>query len=88
MKWRIFEIGGFVSAKEKVQKVLKLTTILENSDFAGSSSIYTSQGLRQSNTFNPQAYMVANQRMHEIETQKAMATIVSRHQSGKAGGPH
>jgi hypothetical protein len=31
-------------------------------------------------------FLVARQCMNDIETQKAMATIVSRHQSGKAGG--
>jgi len=41
-----------------------------------------------SNTsFIPEAYILARRRMHEIETEKAMATFMSRHESWKAGGP-
>lgn len=39
-------------------------------------------------SFTPQAYILAKQRVHEIETQKAMMVLLSRHNSWKAGGPH
>jgi len=41
-----------------------------------------------SSTPNLRGFLVASQRMTEIETQKAMAIIVSRHHLCKAGGPH
>ncbi len=38
-------------------------------------------------TFNCKAYILAKQRMYEIETQKAMLISLSRHDKWKAGGP-
>ena len=37
--------------------------------------------------FSLRGFLVARQAMPEVEIQKAMAIIVSRHQSCKAGGP-
>ena len=45
------------------------------------------QDAEQPKTFNCDAYILANQRMHEIETQKAMLVSLSRHDRWKAGGP-
>jgi hypothetical protein len=36
---------------------------------------------------SPQAYLLANRRLQEIETEKAMAIAESRHDKWKAGGP-
>ena len=41
----------------------------------------------QTRTLNPQAYIISNQRLQEIETQKAMIASLSRHDKWKAGGP-
>ncbi len=38
-------------------------------------------------TLNVQAYILANQRMHEIDATKAMAVSMSHHEKWKAGGP-
>jgi hypothetical protein len=38
-------------------------------------------------SLNLQAYTLAKQRIHEIETQKAMTISLSRHEKWKAGGP-
>ena len=38
-------------------------------------------------TFNVQAYMLGTRRMHEIEAEKAMVILGSRHDRWKAGGP-
>lgn len=45
------------------------------------------QDIKQPKTYNVQAYILGNHRMHEIERQKAMAISISRHTSWKAGGP-
>ena len=38
--------------------------------------------------FSLRGFMAARQALPEVEIQKAMAVIASRHQSGKSGGPH
>lgn len=38
-------------------------------------------------SLNLQAYILAKQRMLEIETQKAMSVLIGRHEKWKAGGP-
>lgn len=38
-------------------------------------------------SLNLRAYMFAKQRINEIETQKAMSILMSRHDKWKAGGP-
>jgi hypothetical protein len=37
---------------------------------------------------SPYAYLLSIQRMHEIETQKALIIKISRHETCKAGGPN
>ena len=39
-------------------------------------------------TFSLRGFLEARKAMPEVEIQKAMAVISSRHQSGKSGGPH
>ena len=41
----------------------------------------------QTKTLNLQAYIIANRRLHEVETEKAMIASLSRHDKWKAGGP-
>ncbi|MDH5375536.1 MAG: hypothetical protein OEZ21_03635 [Candidatus Bathyarchaeota archaeon] len=40
----------------------------------------------QTKTFNSNAYVLAKNRMHEIEAQKAMVLFESRHDKWKSGG--
>jgi len=65
------------------QGLLKVVRLIRGSESTG---VQYKQGL----TLEPyyaQAYAMSQQRMHEIETEKAMAISASRHQSWKAGGP-
>ena len=85
----VIEMGWKISVmKEKFdapkQGLLKVVRLIRGS---GSAGVQYKQGL----TLEPyyiQAYAMSQQRMHEIETEKAMVILVSRHQSCKAGGPH
>lgn len=84
----MFGIKGKVgSPKENVFKVLGLNHGQVREDII---SPYTpaNRNLEQPKSINLQAYMSAHQRMHEIETQKAMVILVSRHECWKAGGPY
>jgi len=82
MGWKMFGIKErFGASKQELMKVVRL---IRGSRSAG---VQYKQGL----TLEPyyiQAYAMSQQRMHEIETEKAMVILVSRHQSCKAGGPH
>lgn len=65
------------------QGLLRVVRLIRGS---GSASVQYKQGL----TLEPhyaQAYAMSQQRMYEIETEKAMAILASRHQSWKSGGP-
>jgi hypothetical protein len=87
MGWRMFGIREKFASP--IGKVLKVVRLIRNSGKGGlsvSSYSYTNQDLSQPNTFNSQAYITGNQCMHEIETQKAIAISVSRHERWKAGG--
>jgi hypothetical protein len=77
----------FSSQKGKVLKLFRLAFSSRDGEFDISSHTTANQDLSQLNTFNTQAYILGKQRMHEIETQKAMAIVVSRHERWKAGGP-
>ncbi len=68
-------------------KVFRLLRGVGKGDFSVPSSASTHKDLRQPKSFNPQAYIIAKNRMHEIEGQKAMIIRMSRHDSWKAGGP-
>jgi len=86
MKWKMFGLGGKLgSTKEQVFKVFSLIRGIGMRDLNASSD--ANEDLRQPNSFNPQAYIIAKQRMHEIEGQKAMIIHESRHHTWKAGGP-
>jgi len=53
------------------------------------STLQISTGKLFDTYLNCWTYFLANQRMHEIETQKAIAILMSRHERWKgAGGPH
>ncbi len=45
------------------------------------------QDKRKQSDLLPEAYMLANNRMHEIDAEKAMALVLTRHERWKAGGP-
>ena len=74
-----------VSFVVRVLRLLKMNRGFE--DHVGIPANKFNHGSKQPKTFNVQAYLLANQRMHEIEGQKAMVILISRHQSWKAGGP-
>jgi len=81
MVWKMFGVRERFGAPK--QGLLKVVRLIRGS---GSAGVQYKQGL----TLEPyyvQAYARSQQRMREIETEKAMATLVSRHQSWKSGGP-
>ena len=85
--WKMFETGRFRSPKEKVFKVFRLFRGVGKGHFNASPRTDADEDLRQPNSLNVQAYIIANQRKHEIETQKAIVASLSRHERWKAGGP-
>ena len=71
MGWKMFGLRRrFGSPKEEVFKVFSLIRAIGKRDLNASSDAH--DGLRQPHGFNPQAYIIVKQRMHEIEGQKAM----------------
>jgi hypothetical protein len=83
---RMFRIRrGSVSAK-KVSKLFRFFVKSKN-DLDASSHVCASLELKKPESYNLQARLVANSRMHEIESQKAMIISLSRHEKWKAGGP-
>jgi len=86
MKWKMFELGGRLgSTKEQVFKVFSLIRAIGKRGLNAPSD--ANEDLKQPNSFNLQAYIIAKQRMHEIEGQKAMIIHELRHEFWKAGGP-
>ena len=53
----------------------------------GNSAERLTEDREQTETLNPHTYIIANQRLQEIETQKAMIASLARHEKWKAGGP-
>jgi len=82
MAWKIFQTRRIFGS---IFKTLKL--FHGDEDVNGSSYADLGENPRQLETFNSDAYMVSNQRMLELETQKAFVTSLSRHDRWKAGGP-
>ena len=81
MGWKMFGVRERFGAPK--QGLLKVVRLIRGSGSAGVQ-------YKQSLTLEPyyaRAYAMSQQRMHEIETEKAMAILASRHQSWKAGGP-
>ena len=103
MEWKMFGIKGkLVSAKQKVFKVFRLIGALgkEGPNVSSPTPVFAvapyesvnslpnySLARAQPKTFNLQAYTLAKQRMHEIETEKAMVISLMRHDKWKPGGP-
>lgn len=86
MKLRIFGKSR-LPQKNVVLKVSRLLRGSESSDFSSTSCSYIDKD-KHPKVVNPQAYLLAKQRMQEIETQKAIAISESRHPRWKgAGGP-
>jgi hypothetical protein len=74
-----------VSAK-KMSKLFRFFTKSKN-DLDSSSRVCASLERKQPESYNLQAQFVADSRMREIESQKAMIISLSRHEMWKAGGP-
>jgi hypothetical protein len=67
----MFEMKGKLDLAKR--KMFRLFPGLRRGDFDASSSTWANKDLRQLNTFNPQAKILANQRRLEIELQKTVA---------------
>ena len=67
----MFEMKGKLDLAK--QKIFRLVRGVRKRDFDASSRTRANKDLRQLNTFNPQAKILANQRRLEIELQKTIA---------------
>ena len=73
------------SPKDRVLKVFRL--LRDSKTTTVPTSFESNKAAEQYMGYNTQGYAVADQRMHEIEAQKAMIAHEMRHESWKAGGP-
>jgi len=64
------------------EKMLQLSNRCSEASSAGKEEIVSSM-----HPFRFEAYTSSQQRMHEIDTQKAIIISLSRHERWKAGGP-
>lgn len=76
--WKMSEMMRRVSSP-RLLKMFRLMHGSEKLGFDASSGADPSEDRKPPEIFNSQAHIIANQRMHEIEAQKAM--IVARAQS-------
>ena len=83
MGWKMFGLGERLGSPR--DKVFSLIRAIGKRDLGASSD--ADKDLIQPNSLNPQAYIIAKQRMHEIEGEKAMILHELRHDFWKAGGP-
>lgn len=79
-------VGPLINADQETTPI-SLDACTRKEDFNVSSPSSCSLTGAQPRTFNLQVYILAKQRMHEIEGKKAMAILLSRHERWKAGGP-
>jgi len=56
-------------------------------DMDASLHTESNEDREQTKTFSPSGHILAKNRMHEMETQKAIVILQSRHDRWKAGGP-
>lgn len=77
----------FGSPKQRVLKMFQLIRSLRNGGLNASTSADANDDPEQPNVLNVRAYLTVRQRMHEIETEKAMILKELRHENWKAGGP-
>ena len=68
-------------------KLFRLIRGVRMGDMDASLRTDSNEDREQTKTFSSDAYVLAKKRMHEIETQKAMVILESRHCTWKAGGP-
>ncbi len=88
MGWKSLGIRKrFASPKEGLLRILRLIRAVDKDDLSPYSFGPKPEDVEEPNSFNTQAYLLAKQRMHEIEGQKAMLIALSRHERWKAGGP-
>ena len=68
-------------------KLFRLIRGIRMGDVDASLPMESSEDREQTKTFSSAAHVLAQNRMHEVETLKAMAVLQSRHDRWKAGGP-
>ena len=83
---RMFRIRRVSVSAKKMSKLFRFF-IKSKNGLDSSSHVCASLELKQPESCNLQVQVVADSRMHEIESQKAMIMSLSRHEKWKAGGP-
>lgn len=84
MEWKTFgKRSRQVSVKQEILRMLRLT----HSPSCEVSACSPEPEDKRLENFNLRAYMESNRRMHEIETQQALAITLSGHERWKAGRP-
>ena len=84
MNWKMFELGEKLgSTKKGVFKVFSSIRAIGTGNLDTSSDA-KKEPIQQKSA---EAFIIANRRKHEVETQKAMLASLSRHDVWKAGGP-
>jgi len=68
-------------------KLFRLIRGVRMGDMDASLRTDSNEDREQTKTSSSDAYVLAKKHMHEIETQKAMVILESRHDRWKAGGP-
>lgn len=69
---------------------LKLSRLIRGAIMGGMEASLcpgSNEDWEQTKTFNSNACLLARKRVYEIDAQKAMAILESRHDKWKAGGP-
>jgi len=86
MEWKTFgKRARLGAARNEVLKIFRMIHSSGSEDSTVCPSLAEDRATRK--TFNVQAYLISKQRMHEIETEKAMVLSALRHERWKAGGP-
>jgi hypothetical protein len=68
-------------------KLFRLIRGVRMGDMDASPRTDSNEDREQTKTFSSDAYLLAKKRMYEVEAQKAMVILESRHDRWKAGGP-
>jgi len=82
-KMHILTRGFYSQLLTSFRKALRII----GDDFKSTPNFQVSMKGLPETSLNLQAYTLAKQRMHEIESQKAILISISRHEKWKAGGP-
>lgn len=81
----MFEKNGKQTKRNLVSDFTRLLHRQE-SGFDGSQCSHLNDD-ESTKAFNSQAYLFSKHRVNEVETEKAYATALSRHERWKGGGP-